>query len=241
MSALQKQQDTDSKRMNECIRERDLLRKNVSGGDDRTKKQVELVDRHEMMAGNCGKEVLRWKLTLQNTGSRIAELERDKEKYSKELAAMRAKHEAGQETLRRKEVRTGELRKTISDIRAKLQQQKSLYEAVRTDRNLYSKNLQEALEEISGMKERFRALQHQIETLKEEIRDKDSELIKKHCDHVKVSRDMTRIITILDKTKKRQDQLQKVGGAEVGKRWLGRPEVMGGKRVNAVGGERRRR
>lgn len=81
---------------------------------------------------------------------------------------------------------------------------------MRTDRNLYSKNLVEALEEIGSMKEKFRVMYHQIEHLREEIREKDSELIKRHCDHVKVSKDMDRLKDHLEKTKRRQTQLQHV-------------------------------
>ena len=50
----------------------------------------------------------------------------------------------------------------------------------------------------------------QIEHLKDEIKVKDSELIKRHCEHTKVSKDMEKIRDHLDKTKKRQNQLQSV-------------------------------
>lgn len=51
---------------------------------------------------------------------------------------------------------------------------------------------------------------HQIENLREEIREKDSDLIKKHCEHVKVSKDMDRLRDHLEKTKRRQNQLQHI-------------------------------
>ncbi len=51
----------------------------------------------------------------------------------------------------------------------KLKQQQNLYEAVRSDRNLYSKNLIEAQDEIDEMKRKFKIMNHQIEQLKEEI------------------------------------------------------------------------
>lgn len=111
------------------------------------------------------------------------------------------------------------MNKSLADIKAKLHQQKNLYEAVRTDRNLYSKNLAEAQEEIGSMKERFRGMCHQIENLRDEIRNRDGELIKKHCDHVKVSKEMDRVKDHLEKTKKRQGQLQNVLISTFGVKW----------------------
>ena len=49
------------------------------------------------------------------------------------------------------------------------EQQQNLYEAVRSDRNLYSKNLIESQDEIAEMKRKFKIMNHQIEQLKEEI------------------------------------------------------------------------
>ncbi|CAD7925331.1 unnamed protein product [Amoebophrya sp. A120] len=205
-----KQADTDQKYTNEITRERDLLTKNVASGDDRGKKQAEMVAGHERQAEELEKEVLRWKLTTQNTNSRIESLEAMKDKYQRELTEAYQKFNQGQESLQSREETVADLNKQLADIKQKLHQQKNLYEAVRTDRNLYSKNLAEAQEEIGTMKERFRTMHHQIENLRDEIRNRDSDLIKKHCDHVKVSKEMDRVVDHLDKTRKRQNQLQHI-------------------------------
>lgn len=44
---------------------------------------------------------------------------------------------------------------------------------MRSDRNLYSKNLIESQDEIAEMKRKFKIMNHQIEQLKEEIQQKD--------------------------------------------------------------------
>lgn len=49
----------------------------------------------------------------------------------------------------------------------------NLYEAVRSDRNLYSKHLIEAQDEIAEMRRKFTIMNHQIQQLKEEIQSKD--------------------------------------------------------------------
>jgi len=209
-TACRKQADIDQKLTTEVTRERDLLTKNVASGDDRGKKQSEMVAGHERQSDELDKEVLRWKLTMQNTNHRIEHLDGMKEKYQKELQEAHQKYNQGQETVALREATVADLNKSLVDIKAKLHQQKNLYEAVRTDRNLYSKNLAEAQEEIGSMKERFRGMYHQIENLRDEIRNRDGELIKKHCDHVKVSKDMDRVKDHLEKTKKRQGQLQNI-------------------------------
>jgi peptidoglycan hydrolase CwlO-like protein len=60
---------------------------------------------------------------------------------------------------------------------------------VRSDRNLYSKNLIESQDEIAEMKRRFKIMNKQIEQLKDEIREKDQALVKEHFDHMKVEKE----------------------------------------------------
>lgn len=71
-------------------------------------------------------------------------------------------------------MRINELGNKISDWEVKLKQQQQLYESVRSDRNLYSKNLIEAQDEIAEMKRKLKIMNHQIEQLKEDITAKVS-------------------------------------------------------------------
>ncbi len=68
-----------------------------------------------------------------------------------------------------RQMRINELGNKISDWEVKLKQQQQLYESVRSDRNLYSKNLIEAQDEIAEMKRKLKIMNHQIEQLKEDI------------------------------------------------------------------------
>lgn len=74
--------------------------------------------------------------------------------------------------LQLRQMRTNELEKNVSDWEAKLKQQQQLYESVRSDRNLYNKNLIEAQDEIAEMKRKLKIMNHQIEQLKEDITTK---------------------------------------------------------------------
>merc|ERR1719316_124623 len=80
----------------------------------------------------------------------------------------KSQHEDDQEQLKNRDSHLAALKKSIGDVKAKLGQQKNLYETVRTDRNVYLKNLNESLEEIAEMKKKFRVMYHTIEQLKKE-------------------------------------------------------------------------
>ena len=77
------------------------------------------------------------------------------------------------------------------DTEAKLKQQSSLYEAVRSDRNIYSKNLAETQQECQFFKKQYKIVNHQISQLKEEIDQKEVQLfiqaaiLKEHEEHSK--------------------------------------------------------
>ena len=65
----------------------------------------------------------------------------------------------------------------------------NLYEAVRSDRNLYSKNLIESQDEITEMKRKLKIMNHQIDQLKEEIMAKEAALVKEHLEHQRVEKE----------------------------------------------------
>jgi hypothetical protein len=79
--------------------------------------------------------------------------------------------------LSKKKASISKLNNICADLRGKLRKQKSLYEQVKQDRQLYFKNLQEGLEEISQIKNKFRDLYQQSDQLKDDIKDKDGEEI----------------------------------------------------------------
>eukprot|EP00913_Durusdinium_trenchii_P024893 g23366.t1 len=164
LEKLKRDSEAQEKQVTDLLHERDILGKALMKGEERSKQQVEL-DLH------------RWKSDLDLKLQRIHELDRQREKYSGDLQQAKQRCEAAQEELRglgSRELQMAQLKRSIADVRAKWAQQKNLYEAVRTDKNLYSKNLVESLEEINEMRKKFKVMCHQIEQLKEEIKEKDT-------------------------------------------------------------------
>lgn len=76
------------------------------------------------------------KLTLETT-----KLEKERDKFSLEAAKANSNLMQMIEEVKLKKNLIGELKKENIDCEAKLKTQQTLYEAVRSDRNLYSKNL----------------------------------------------------------------------------------------------------
>lgn len=76
-----------------------------------------------------------------------------------------------------------------------------MYEAIRADRNMYSKNLIGAQDGIQELKRKFKIMTHQIEQLKEEISAKDLALLKEHFDHMKVQKEKETLRTEVIKLK----------------------------------------
>merc|ERR1712060_619122 len=97
--------------------------------------------------------------------------------YGVECSLANSKYMTALEELKNRDNKISELKKNHADVKGKLAQQKQLYENVRTDRNLFSKNLVESQDEIAEMKTKFKIMKHQIEQLEEEIKEKE-ELLK---------------------------------------------------------------
>jgi len=70
-----------------------------------------------------------------------------------------------------------------------LKHQQNLYEAVRSDRNLYSKNLLQAHEEQGDLTKKFTRMSHQVDQLKDELKVKDADLVKQDRTVSKIARE----------------------------------------------------
>jgi hypothetical protein len=74
----------------------------------------------------------------------IFNLEKDRDRFSHEASKANSNLMQMVEEIKLKDNMISELKKENVEYENKLKQQQSLYEAVRSDRNLYSKNLIEA-------------------------------------------------------------------------------------------------
>merc|ERR1712203_636188 len=111
LESLKRDGDIDRKKIEDLLRERDILNKNVIKADERTKVQIDLVKRQETQAMNMQKDIARWKQDAQEFRKRIFELEKQREKYGIELSQANAKYFSAKEDLKNRDVQLTELKK----------------------------------------------------------------------------------------------------------------------------------
>jgi chromosome segregation ATPase len=156
---------------------------------DTTQRQLDISKLNASMIKQLEKEISNFKWESMKQRKSIYTLEKDREKLGAQASDAGAKYMLALEEVKLREMTMVDLQKKISEGDARLKQQQSLYEAVRSDRNLYSKNLIESQDEIAEMKRKFKIMNHQIEQLKEEIGNKDQAFVKEHIERTKAEKE----------------------------------------------------
>ncbi|KAG8471207.1 hypothetical protein KFE25_009628 [Diacronema lutheri] len=208
LELVSREVEGERKTHEDLVRERDILNKSLLTAVGSTQRCVDLVKITDSEKKNLEHEMAAYRADAHRARRQIQALERERAKYAAEALAASAKHREAVEGVARKEGDVLELQRRIAEGDAKLKQQQNLYEAVRADRNLYSKNLIESQEEIADMKRRFRTMSSQIDQLKDEIQSKDQHLTREHFEHMRVDKDRVQIRALVDEIK------GKVGDAE---------------------------
>lgn len=213
---VKKQVEADSKTIQDVMRDREGLNRSVIRIDDKTKKQIDVVQTHQSETEKLTRDVDSVKTDLQGSIKKVCELDKAREKYGIECSIANSKFMAAQAELKNRDNKISELKKNYADVKSKLAQQKQLYEAVRTERNNFSKSLVESQDEIAEMKTKFKIMYHQIEQLKEEIKEKEELLKSLHFDLGKGQKACEHIKDDMEKAKKKQQQLNGQKGTQKG-------------------------
>jgi len=108
----------------------------------------------------------------------IEKLEIDVTKYNQEAKDIYNLYYSTLEEVKYNNIKVVEIQRKILESNSRLKQQQNLYEQVRSERNLYSKNLVAAKNNIQVMKQLFKTMNHDINQMKDEITVKDHSLVK---------------------------------------------------------------
>lgn len=206
VEATKKQQEVDKKAIDDLVRERDILNKNLLKSADATQKQLGLVRLHEQAKKNLEQEIQNYKDEAQKQRKIIYQLEKERDRYINEASDLTQKVLQHMEDVKVREMQIFDYKKKIAEAETKLKQQQNLYEAVRSDRNLYSKNLIECQDEITEMKRKLKIMNHQIDQLKEEITSKEAALVKEHLEHQRVEKEKDALKAELQLLKKESSE-----------------------------------
>ncbi|VDD76525.1 unnamed protein product [Mesocestoides corti] len=178
LEAMRKAMDNDRKACEELAREREILSKTLFKMSGQTAKQANLLRLHEQSKRNLEQEIIKYRQEAETQRQIICMLEMERDRYLQEAANFTQKVLDLMEEVKLREMQIFDFKKKIAEARTKLKQQENLYEAVKDDRNLYSKNLIEAQDEISEMKRKLRIITLHIAQLKEEIINKDMLMVQ---------------------------------------------------------------
>jgi len=182
--------EEDRKLIEQMKASRNLLNKEINRAESNNKKQSnDLLISHK---ANKEKdtEIVKQAQEVEKLKKKISQLEKEKEKYGINAAQANAKYFHALEEIKLKDNLISEFQKKNIETEAKLKQQQNLYEAVRSDRNLYSKNLTETQDEIAEIKRKYKIVNHQISQLKEEIDAKEAALTQEHFELKKKAKEL---------------------------------------------------
>lgn len=143
----------------------------------------------------------------------ISDLQIEKEKYIKEEKQANKKCLHLSEEIKLKDNQISEIQKKTQEVDVRLKHQQQLYEEVRRDKNLYSKNLTEKQDEIAETTLRHKIVIHQTAQLKEELDAKNKALNQQYYkakDAEKQHQNLKKINEKLKKTvdEKKEEQLR---------------------------------
>ncbi|XP_071243561.1 cilia- and flagella-associated protein 58 [Salvelinus alpinus] len=221
MESSKKQMEIDKKGIDELVRERDILNKNMIKAANATEKQLNIGKLHEQSKKNLDQEIMNYRDEAQKQRKIIYQLEKERDRYINEASDLTHKVLQHMEDIKMREMQIFEYKKKIAEAETKLKQQQNLYEAVRSDRNLYSKNLIEAQDEITEMKRKLKIMNHQIDQLREEINSKESALVKEHLEFQRVEKEKEALKAELQKMKQQaQETKQFIDNQEAEERKL---------------------
>ncbi|XP_059408731.1 cilia- and flagella-associated protein 58 [Carassius carassius] len=210
MEIAKKQMDTDKKAIDELVRERDILNKNMIKAANETDKQQTIVKLHEQSKKTLEQEILNYRDEAQKQRKIIYQLEKERDRYINDASELTKKVLENIEDIKLKEMQIFEYKKRIAEAETKLKQQQNLYEDVRTERNLFSKNLIEAKDQNAEMKRKVKIVNHMFEQLKDEITTKEVAIDKERQEFQRVERERENLKAELQKIKQQAQETKQL-------------------------------
>ena len=186
--AAHRQEGLVVKEKDKVAREKDQQLKLTHKAEMATKEQKDLLFEQERATQSVSTELHEARIEVQKLRKAIYSLEVDRSHLSEELQTARAGLTKSEEDVKVRDAQITDLVKRIADWETKMKQQMQLYEQVRGDRNVTSKALVEAQDEIAELRKKFKIMGHQVEQLKEEISAKDQAIVKEHYEFQKAEK-----------------------------------------------------
>ncbi len=166
------------------------LTQSLLGSSEKNQQAFAMLQEGEAVRHVLSDDLTGLKHENQQLRSKIYQLEKSRETESLKANQWFQRHAEAAQQMQALALEKADLLKAIEEERQKSKVQQNLYEQVRSDRNLFSKQQQAAQDEMGEMLRSQKILMHQIQQLKEEINQKDSALINQHFAYKKLSDEM---------------------------------------------------
>ncbi|XP_008330704.1 cilia- and flagella-associated protein 58 [Cynoglossus semilaevis] len=189
LESSQKQVEADKKAIDELIRERDILNKNMIKAAQSTEKQQNIVKLLEQDKKTLENEINGYRQEAQKQRKIIQQLEKERDRYINETSSLMQKVQQKMSDVEVQEMEIFDWKKKVTQAECKLKQQENLLESVVAERNLYSKNLIEAQEEIAEMKRKMKTMNNQVTRLRDEITGKGMAIGKNQAEFKRLEKD----------------------------------------------------
>ncbi|XP_068600277.1 cilia- and flagella-associated protein 58 [Brachionichthys hirsutus] len=189
VESSRKQGELDRKAIEDLIRERDIMTKNMIKAAQTTEKEQSLVKLLEQDKKTLEQEISGYRTEAQKQRKIIQQLEKERDRYINDTSKLTQKVQQKVSDVEVKEREIFDWRRKVTEAESKLKQQENLLESVVSERNLYSKNLIEAQEDISEMKRKMKIMNNQVTQLRDDITGKELALARDQQEHKRVEKD----------------------------------------------------
>lgn len=177
---LKKKTDDEQAGIMKLERDRNMLKTQLLKMEKNNEENRQALARKDQIVNTLQEQNNSNKDHIQSLIQSIRKIEAEKEEKTQAANKANANLMQMVEEVKLKRNLIGELKKENIEFESKLKQQQNLYEVVRSDRNLYGKNLIIANDEVIELRKKFRIAQYQIGQLKDEIDAKDQALSAEH-------------------------------------------------------------
>ncbi|XP_051750654.1 cilia- and flagella-associated protein 58 [Ctenopharyngodon idella] len=206
MEASKNQMEMDKKAIDELVREKAILNKNMIKAANETDKQQTIVKLQEQSKKTLEQEILNYRDEAQKQRKIIYQLEKERDRYINEASELTKKVLENMEDIKLKEMQIYEYKKKIAEAETKLKHKQSVYEDVRTERDLFSKNLIEAKDMNAEMKRKVKNMNLEFEQLKDDITIKEVALDKERQEIQRIERERENLKVELQKMRQQAQE-----------------------------------
>ncbi|GAB0090646.1 coiled-coil domain-containing protein 147 [Sergentomyia squamirostris] len=177
---LKKTHDKTKSQIDNVIRERDLVRKDLLKANRIVSDLNEKILLHDQETKTLENDIKGHLSVIQKYKETVRKIEKERDKNAEEITMWMSKEERFREEIQRKVNQVSELKSKITEHEEKIWNLQQLYETARSERSSLQKEVQVFTEEREDLKKRLRTVTKQADQAKEELSLREADQVKLH-------------------------------------------------------------